>query len=108
MEDTLSASFREENDAIELQKWKCCIEPNFDVALLKNFDPAETSHSLLLNTWSATKILIRPQVLEEFERKRVDDLINMFLDQEDLQKALRLSAFFKTDNQVLNRLICKF
>ncbi|KAK6624944.1 hypothetical protein RUM44_011808 [Polyplax serrata] len=101
MEDTLSATFREESDSIELEKWKCCIEPNFDIGLLNNFDPVDATNSLLISVRSATKILIRSQALDDPQSKHVENLINMFLECGNLFKALRLSAFFKCNNQDL-------
>lgn len=106
MEDTLSATFREESDSIELEKWKCCIEPNFDIGLLNNFDPVDATNSLLISVRSATKILIRSQALDDPQSKHVENLINMFLECGNLFKALRLSAFFKCNNQVSDLLCC--
>lgn len=100
MENTLSASFKEENDHIELEKWKCCLEPNFDITLLKTFSLTEASYSLLTSVWSCSKILISPCFLDDLERERVEKLINWFLDQGDFQNALRLDTFFKNSNQV--------
>lgn len=101
IEDTSTTSFREESDSIELEKWKCCIDPNFDFTVLKNVVPVEVSYSLLVSIWSSSKVLVRSQIVEESVAERVEALINMFLDQGDLHRALRISAFFKSNNQDL-------
>lgn len=84
-----------------MEKWKCCIEPEFDESILKNSSPIDVSYSLLVSLWSSSKVLVRSQVLNETEADRVEVLINMLLDQGDLYRALRLSAFFKSNNQVI-------
>ena len=100
MPDGISSSFLEESDSIELEKWKCSIEPDFDIKFLKNFYSINFSCSVL-NMWPLLKILVPAQSLDKIKNDRANLLINMFLNQNDFQHAYRLGCFFKHDNQVV-------